>query len=213
MPYFLHCMRCNEDGTYSNVNLECGKCDGTGRDWRKDDELLDFHKWAGLQPHELAGRLNVKVHDTHRGDIWFLYRPRINSVQEDRAEVAANRTRKAEEFDYDYFTEPCQMCLERERTNSRSSLGCGWCEDNGIENLFGYPGKLLRFEADEGYPYFQFPHEDRKFFKDGQELTERQGYAPVHPDCIRPDPRDLHRISVATTDLIKEKYSNEHEPK
>lgn len=207
MAYFLHCVRCNKDGSYAAVDPECAKCDGTGRDWRQDEELLDYHKWAGIQPHELLGRLNIKVNDPLRGEVWFFYRARTNSVEEDKAEVAANLSRKVGEFEYDYFTEPCQLCIERERDNSHSSLGCGWCEDNGVADLFGYPGKLLRFDEDEGYQYHQFPHPERRFYKDGEELVGRQGYAPVHPDSIQPDPRQLHRIAVATTDLIREKYS------
>ena len=206
MAYFLHCVRCNKDGTYTSVASDCGKCDGTGRDWRDDKELLDYHKWSGLQPHELLGRINVKVEDSSRGEVWFFYRPRINSVAEDRSEVATNLSRKAEEFEYDYFTEPCQLCIERERDNTRLA-SCGWCDDNGIAHLDEFPGQLLRFEFDEGYQYYQFPHPNRKFYKHGSELIERRGYAPVHPDCVRPDPRDLHRIAMGTMDVIRGKYS------
>lgn len=44
MPYYIYCIRCNENGTYDNVDLECGKCSATGNDWREDHELEGYHQ-------------------------------------------------------------------------------------------------------------------------------------------------------------------------
>ena len=37
--YYIFCTRCNADGSFKNVQRDCGKCCGTGKDWRDETEV------------------------------------------------------------------------------------------------------------------------------------------------------------------------------
>ncbi len=34
--YYLYCRKCNSCGSFDNVNRDCGKCCGTGKDWKSE---------------------------------------------------------------------------------------------------------------------------------------------------------------------------------
>ena len=35
--YYIYCTRCNSDGSFNNVNTNCGQCSGTGKDYIDDN--------------------------------------------------------------------------------------------------------------------------------------------------------------------------------
>lgn len=86
MPYFLNCRRCNEDNSYSTIKSGCGKCDGTGRDWRDDHELENLHSWSKITIEELKSN-GVMKRTRHSELFIFTYRPELLSVDEDKQEV------------------------------------------------------------------------------------------------------------------------------
>jgi hypothetical protein len=54
--YYAYCIKCNRDGSFSNVDRECGKCCGTGKDWRESSEmdwLKNFVKGKGVDGRDL----------------------------------------------------------------------------------------------------------------------------------------------------------------
>ncbi len=87
MPYFINCPRCNAENDYSSVNPKCGKCSGTGRDWRDDYELADYHAWANITIEELQSE-KIIANEHYNKPVIFIYRESIPSVQEDKDEIA-----------------------------------------------------------------------------------------------------------------------------
>lgn len=44
--YYAYCIKCNRDGSFNNVDRGCGKCCGTGKDWREASELDWYKSWV-----------------------------------------------------------------------------------------------------------------------------------------------------------------------
>jgi hypothetical protein len=83
MPYFVYCKRCNPDGCYTCVDKKCGKCCGTGNDWREDKELATVHHSAGISLEKL--RLEKRVTSTE--GTCFIYQDVIPEIKEEQAQV------------------------------------------------------------------------------------------------------------------------------
>lgn len=189
MPYFLYCVRCNEDGSYSNVNINCPKCDGTGNDWRADKELSDYHKWSELTIEQLKEHKELKSPN----GITFIYGERIPSVKEEREQLA----KKHQEFtisEYDYYIEPCQLCISREGKTYES---CGWCHDSDTfhANRDTYPGNYIKIQyGGDGYPFHDTPHLTRVYFKNGNRI-EGSG-ASIPKDELDENTIDLDALEI-----------------
>ena len=65
--YYAYCIRCNNDGSFKNVNCDCNKCCGTGKDWRQPHELEWFKSW-------------VKGRAVDGGDLEIFYEPHPPTV-------------------------------------------------------------------------------------------------------------------------------------
>ncbi|KPA14007.1 hypothetical protein MHK_005786 [Candidatus Magnetomorum sp. HK-1] len=82
MPYYIYCVKCNQDGSYSQVDRHCSKCSGTGNDWRNDYELDGYHKWANIKIDELITMKEITV-----DNIKFIYSSEMPSLEEERSKV------------------------------------------------------------------------------------------------------------------------------
>ena len=99
MPFFLNCDKCNIDDNFQNIDADCGRCDGTGRDWRDDHELDFFAKGvfnlddlikAGEIELNLDGEIQLSDPNEYRPfRRLYTYRPKILSRQQDWAELEA----------------------------------------------------------------------------------------------------------------------------
>ncbi|ACF46018.1 hypothetical protein Paes_0977 [Prosthecochloris aestuarii DSM 271] len=87
MPYFINCVRCNKKNDYLTVDQECGKCGGTGRDWREDHELKGDSDWPGFSLLDLKQKKKIEV-KRFSDTLVFTYRDRILSLKEDKTEVS-----------------------------------------------------------------------------------------------------------------------------
>lgn len=98
MPYFLNCIRCNNDNTYSELGNACRKCSGTGRDWRDDHELEGFHRWAGFGIDELKVKGVIEFLDENDDLKVFTYMESIPtcSISEEIEEIRKKRFGKQE---------------------------------------------------------------------------------------------------------------------
>ena len=81
MPYYIYCIKCNENGSYDNVDLECGKCCSTGNDWREDRELEDYHQRFNVSLEELKQKRVVQSSDGTK----LFYADEIPSIEEEKA--------------------------------------------------------------------------------------------------------------------------------
>jgi len=82
MPYYTYCIKCNQDGSYSQVDRKCSKCSGTGNDWRRDEELDGYHKWANICLSDLKTKKEITVQNTT-----FIYENTIPSLEEERSRI------------------------------------------------------------------------------------------------------------------------------
>lgn len=83
-------MKCNEDNSYTQITTTCTKCSGTGRDWREDSELENYHKWADITLEQLIKKSSIKI-DNNGKNYSFIYRDSFPScsIQEEIAEIKA----------------------------------------------------------------------------------------------------------------------------
>jgi len=99
MPFFLNCDKCNIDDNFQAINPDCGRCDGTGRDWRDDHELNFFAKGAFnlnelIQAGEIELNLDGRIQSKNPNEYrpfrrLYTYRPKILSKKQDWAELEA----------------------------------------------------------------------------------------------------------------------------
>jgi len=66
--YYTYCSRCNGDGSFNNVNPNCNKCDGRGKDYIDDTPEAKKHI---LMQGEGMGR--------NGADLELLYDSNVNS--------------------------------------------------------------------------------------------------------------------------------------
>ena len=117
MPYFIFCIRCNKDGSFQHINLDCPKCDGAGNDWRDDNELENYHKWSKLKLNDLVREKTLISEEGTK----FFYRDRIPSIKEERLELKLMYSKEDGVLrqsaplngEYDFYIEPCQLCISR----------------------------------------------------------------------------------------------------
>lgn len=83
---------------------------------------------------------------------------------------------------YDYYTEPCQLCIERS-SDGRGYLvdECGWCNDSDTyhSEALGSPGNIIKISGETGYPYHKSAHPKRRYFLNGGELPQLIGTNPI----------------------------------
>lgn len=72
--YYSYCSRCNADGSYRHVDRDCGKCSGTGNDWRDDEEM-------GFGIVELRRKKHMIDEDGKE----YFYKAFMPSLEEERA--------------------------------------------------------------------------------------------------------------------------------
>ncbi len=178
MPYFNYCIRCNKDGSYQYLNNDCPKCDGTGNSWREDNELENYHKWAGLKLDDLRREKSLISKD----GIAFFYRERIPSVEEEKRELRLiNESPKNWlKEKYDYYIEPCQLCISR---NGSTYDSCGWCHDDDThykqsDGTYSGDWVIIPYKG-YGYPFHELPHPTRKYYKDKNYIEGSDGLIPT----------------------------------
>lgn len=102
---------------------------------------------------------------------------------------------------YDYYTEPCQLCLSR---NGRTYDICGWCNepDTHYKKKDGtYPGDWIRIPFEGyGYPFHARPHPTRKYFKNERFIENSKGKLPS--DVTTADIDREVQSSKAIEDLV-----------
>lgn len=180
MPYFIYCKRCNENGSYLSVKEDCPKCEGGGKDWREDNELSDYHSWSGLSLEKLITEKSLIAEDGTE----FFYRNDFTTLEQDLIYVKNTKiihhykTLPKLKEKYEYYIEPCQLCISRGEHNQN----CGWC---GEDDTFGgeskeHIGNLTKIpHGGWGYPFHELPHPERKYFtKSGEHFKNYNGYLP-----------------------------------
>lgn len=107
-------MKCNKNGLYRDVDVNCGKCCGTGNDWRDDSDLEGFHGFYGLKIKNLIKNIELL---SERG-VKFFYKNEIPSVEEEREEIikilSSQKTSITEDIEPPEFTikysTKCPIC-------------------------------------------------------------------------------------------------------
>jgi hypothetical protein len=183
MPYYIYCIRCNHGGSYQHINQDCPKCDGTGNDWRDDNELENYHKWSKLKLDDLVREKTLISED----GIEFFYQDRIPSIKEERLQLkllSSNEKGKLKKNiqlngDYDFYIEPCQLCISR---NGSTYDSCGWCHDSDTHHKTTdgtYAGDWVVIpHKGDGYPFHELPHPTRRYYLNKSFLEGSEGVIP-----------------------------------
>lgn len=82
MPFYIYCIRCNSDGSYGAVDKDCGKCSGTGNDWREDHETSYLDRYD-VSLEDLKKKSKVKSKD----GTYIFYLDDFPSLEEERSRV------------------------------------------------------------------------------------------------------------------------------
>lgn len=80
---------------------------------------------------------------------------------------------------YDYYVEPCQLCISR---NGSTYSSCGWCQESDTHYKKGdgtFPGDWVSIPyGGYGYPFHELPHETRKYYKNNNHIELSDGNLP-----------------------------------
>ena len=87
---------------------------------------------------------------------------------------------------YDYYIEPCQLCISR---NGSTYDICGWCNDSDThykKSDGSFPGDWISIpHGGYGYPFHELPHPNREYFKDNKLVESSLGKLPT--DVLMPE--------------------------
>jgi len=104
----------------------------------------------GLLYENLKEYYKASIHYTSAKELYRIVND-IEGIEDANYKINEMHKLIIDNKDYDYYEEPCQLCI------SRNSDRCGWC--NGTHKV--------RFREDEGYPWHNRPHEKRIYTKRG----------------------------------------------
>ena len=111
---------------------------------------------------------------------------------------------------YDFYTEPCQLCISRE---GNTYDVCGWCHDDDTHYKARdgqYPGDYIRIPTGgDGYPFHAMPHSMRKYFQSDKYIPEMDGAIP--PDC-EPSDASVAKSSFEATEGILNLFNSGERP-
>lgn len=144
MPYFVNCPRCNDDNCYTKLGEKCVKCNGSGRDWRGDDELKSYHSWAEISIEDLERDKVLSVENYGKISV-FTYQSEIpNSdytIEEEVRDIRESLGLSEQEHVSQIF------CTHKWVSNSSS--GEEECEHCGKTRLQSQAQKSKRFSYDK----------------------------------------------------------------
>ena len=210
MPYYLFCSRCNEDGSYQNINSSCKICYGTGNDWRDDEALETYHRWAGIHITDLKRDGTRKALDGTP----FFYAESFPPVGFGQPIAPVNKKSNVIPFkpiqrssEYDFYIEPCQLCISR---SGATHATCGWCNDSDTcyrRSDGSYPGNWVKISKDDGYPFHELPHKTRRYYRNGTYLEGWDGAVP--PEISPADARGAQARNSAASELLSMLRSGE----
>lgn len=101
---------------------------------------------------------------------------------------------------YDYYIEPCQLCIAR---NGSTHDICGWCNDRDTfyKKRDIYAGNYIKLSyGGNGYPYHEIPHITRRYYKDDVHLEKFDAKTP--PDISDEDIAVAHARNEASARLL-----------
>lgn len=84
--YTVNCRRCNPDNSFTSLDPNCLKCSGRGLDWREDEALDGYHRWAGLSIDTLKSKGTSIVIRAGIKYV-FTYRHTMLSTEQEQKEV------------------------------------------------------------------------------------------------------------------------------
>lgn len=158
MPYFLNCVRCNKDNKYSNLGKTCPKCDGTGRDWREDHELEDYHKWAGFGIDELKEKGVIEFVDEYDELKVFTY---MDSIPTCSISAEIEEIRKSLPESQAASTQPSQIFCKHD-WQAKASEAMEVCSKCGKEREIAEEAKpekvVLQYNKDLHDHRYYFPN-------------------------------------------------------
>ncbi len=83
------------------------------------------------------------------------------------------------ERNYDYYIEPCQLCISR---NGSTYDKCGWCNDTDTHYMISegkYPGDYIKIPSGGlGYPFHNSAHSTRKYYRNSAYIDGSLGKKP-----------------------------------
>ncbi len=95
-------------------------------------------------------------------------------------EKSNKNSTKNKNNNFDYYIEPCQLCISR---NGSTYDTCGWCNDDDTHFKTSdgkYPGDYIKITAENmGYPFHNSPQETRKYYKNNVFIAESIGKRPA----------------------------------
>jgi hypothetical protein len=103
--------------------------------------------------------------------------------------------------DYDYYIEPCQLCISR---NGATYDICGWCHDSDthFKKRDGtFPGDWIKICGDrDSYPFHEMPHPTRKYYRDNKFIAGSEGLIP--PNVTDVDIRTAQARNAAVSGIL-----------